>query len=544
MAELLRENIQFLVIEVEAQVQLTLKLLRDFDVERFEKIAAKDDYIDNLKTTIENECFSRIHGREAVEPAEIDRIRAIHVICVNLERIADFCVNIAHQTDYLSHYSFLDRYELDPYFTVIQNALKDITPIFEKKDMAGALRICRSEYELDHLYAENFKQILEELKTSTHVQNLMTVVFILRYLERIGDALLNIGEAILFFITGDRIKIRQFEALQQILKSGEFDGSATDVDWNSFWGSRSGCRISRVESKNGIVLENQGIFKEGDLKKIKKEKQNIEKWANVRPGLGPKIYGYNENGPKASLLVEFLRGSTLQELILTGGYDEREQALFNLEELLESVWKKTERWESFNTDYMQQMNARKSAVLKVHPGFWRQTKIVGDLLVASSEDLFKSCSRVERDLTAPLSVLIHGDFNVNNILVDASGGDIHYIDLYRSKYADYVQDASVFLVSNFRIPTRDSRIRERLNEVIHRFWNFFHRFATAENDTTFQVRMAMAIARSFYTSTRFEMNRDFAEVMFLRSMFLMEKINSHRGTPWASFKLPTEILFY
>lgn len=544
MAGFLRENIQFLVIEVEAQVQLTLKLLRDFDVERFEKIAAKDDYIDNLKTTIENECFSRIHGRDAVKPAEIDRIRSIHVICVNLERIADFCVNIANQTDYLSHYSFLDRYELDPYFTVIQNALKDVTPVFEKKDMSGALRICRSEYELDRLYAENFKQILAELKTSTHVQDLMTVVFILRYLERIGDALLNIGEAILFYITGDRIKIRQFEALQQILKAGKFEGSVTDVDWSSFWGSRSGCRISRVESKNGVVLENQGIFKEGDLKKIKKEKQNIEKWANVRPGLGPKIYGYHENGPKASLLVEFLRGGTLQELILTGGREEREQALSNLEKLLESVWEKTERWESFTTDYMQQMKARKSAVLKVHPGFWRETKIVGDLLVASSEDLFKSCSRVERDLTAPLSVLIHGDFNVNNILVDAPGGNIHYIDLYRSKYADYVQDASVFLVSNFRIPTRDSSIRERLNEVIHRFWNFFHRFATTENDETFQVRMAMAIARSFYTSTRFEMNRDFAEVMFFRSMFLMEKINSHRGRPWASFELPTEILFY
>lgn len=540
----LRENLKFLVIQVEAQVQLTQKLLKDFDADRFEKIAASDDYIDNLKTTIENECFSRIHGQAAMKPADVDRIRSVHVICVNLERIADFCVNIARQTDYLSQYSFLDRFPLDRYFSIIQGALADITPVFRKQDMAGALRICRSENDLDQLYADHFKSILDELKQSPHVQNLITIIFILRYLERIGDALLNIGEAILFSITGDRIKIRQVDALEKTLKASGYQGSVADVDWNSFWGSRSGCRISRIEGKNGIILENQGIFKEGDLRKIKKERENTLKWESIRPGLGPRIYGYQEDGTKASMLVEFLPGRTLEEIILTGARKDREAALANLEQLLDDVWTRTLRRDATPTDYMTQLNARKNAVLKVHPGFWRSAKSVGDLILASSEDLIKSCSRVEKDLAAPFSVFIHGDFNVNNILVDPADSRIHFIDLYRSKAADYVQDASVFLLSNFRIPTRDWQIRERLNEVINHFWTVFSRFADKEGDKTFQVRMALALARSFYTSTRFELNTGFAEVMYLRSLYLLEKVNDHRGRPWETFMLPTEVLYY
>jgi phosphate uptake regulator len=538
----LRDNIRFLVIEVEALAQQTFALLHSFDAERFERIAAKDDYIDNLKTTIENECFSRIHGGKALEPGEIQRIRSLHAICVNLERIADFCVAIARQTDYLSQYSFLDDYDLDSYFRVIQEALGNIIPVFEKQDMAGALGICRAEYELDALYADHFAGILGELKESPHVQNLITVVFILRYLERVGDALLNIGEAILFAITGDHIKIGQFEALQKTLASGGLAGSAADMDWNSFWGSRSGCRISRIEDKN-IDYRQQWVFKEGDARKIKKEKQNIEKWAAVRPGLGPRIFGYQENGAKASLLVEFLRGSTLEALVLTAGRDERDEALAHLEALLDAVWKATRSPESTATDSMQQLKARKADVLKVHPAFWREAKAVGHRIVASSDDLVQGCDRIERSLPAPFSVFIHGDFNVNNILVDPVDGHIHFIDLYRSKDADYVQDASVFLLSNFRIPTTDRKLRERLNEVIDRFWSFFRGFAAGASDPTFEARMALALARSFFTSTRFEMNRDFAEIMYLRAMYLMEKVAAHRGAPWEAFRLPRDVLF-
>jgi hypothetical protein len=56
--------------------------------------------------------------------------------------------------------------------------------------------------------------------------------------------------------------------------------------------------------------------------------------------------------------------------------------------------------------------------------------------------------------------------------------------------------------------------------------------------------MAFALARSFYTSTRFELNHRFAKVMYHRAHFLLEKIQAFGDGNWEEFRLPQEILFY
>ena len=61
-----------------------------------------------------------------------------------------------------------------------------------------------------------------------------------------GDALLNVGEAAIFGITGDKFKIRQFRALNDILAASGHENPLTDLDFESIWGTRSGCRIGRV----------------------------------------------------------------------------------------------------------------------------------------------------------------------------------------------------------------------------------------------------------------------------------------------------------
>jgi hypothetical protein len=47
-----------------------------------------------------------------------------------------------------------------------------------------------------------------------------------------------------------------------------------------------------VGEKRPAGFKAQGIFKEGTLTKIKKEKDNIEKWNRLFPGIAPTIFGY------------------------------------------------------------------------------------------------------------------------------------------------------------------------------------------------------------------------------------------------------------
>ncbi len=539
------ENFKFLVIETENQVKLTYGLLSEADSSLLRKILSKDDYIDNLKTTVENDCFSKIHSLpKNTNPNRINDIRAIHIICVNLERIADFCVNVARQTLYLSDPRFIHKYNFKSMFSEIREALGQIAVVFDSRDMSAALNICRAEFNLDQLYKENFDRMMAELKRSNRVEDPVTAIFIFRYLERIGDSILNIGEALIFAIIGDRIKIRQIDALQKTLSESGFKGTLSDIDFASIWGSRSGCRISRVGDKRLAGFKAQGIFKEGSLAKIKKEKNNIEKWNRLFPGIAPTIFGYYEKMTTASLLVEFLTGCTLDQVILTESTDVIRNVIFLFEQTVREIWESTLRPGTFRTDYIKQLRTRVANIYRVHPYFTRPCQQIGNMEILSAHSLIENCERLEKEIPAAFSIFIHGDFNTNNVVYNHSEQKINYIDLYRSRQADYVQDASVFLVSHFRLPVFDTELRERLNTVTLYFYEFFSEFARKYEDHNFEARMALALARSFYTSTRFELNFAFAKEMYLRACYLLEQICEHEGRDWKDFRLPEDILFY
>ncbi|MFP4347833.1 MAG: phosphotransferase, partial [Desulfococcaceae bacterium] len=270
----------------------------------------------------------------------------------------------------------------------------------------------------------------------------------------------------------------------------------------------------------------------------------IRRWEEIYPGIVPKIFGYHENQDTASLLVEFLPGCTLDQIILTENADSVRDVIFIFEETLNDIWQKTRTPGPFDTDYMAQLKSRLDGVHRVHPHFYRPAQKLGALRVPSSDDLIQACTDLEKSAPAPFTVFIHGDFNVNNIVFHQGEEKVYFIDLHRSRKADYVQDASVFLVSIFRMPVFDIELRERLNTVSLYFYEWFTDFAHKNADTTFPFRLALALARSFYTSIRFELNRDFAREMYLRSLFLMEQTSAHRGRPLSDFILPESVLFY
>ena len=109
---------------------------------------------------------------------------------------------------------------------------------------------------------------------------------------------------------------------------------------------------------------------------------------------------------------------------------------------------------------------------------------------------------------------------------------------------DYVQDISVFIVSNFRLPVFEKEMRERAATAMQAMFKFGDTFAKTNGDQTYQTRLALGLARSMFTSTRFEMNYKFARDMYLRACYLLEKLLEHQGRPWSEFKLPLRALIH
>jgi phosphate uptake regulator len=540
----IRDNLETLWVEITGQIHATAALLDHPSSSIFNKINSRDDYIDNLKTTVENECFSRIHGAKPLSKEEINKIRTIQIICVNLERIADFCVNIARQLEYFSEADFIQRFDYHSMILEIEQTVSLILSAFDNRSLSSALNICRAEYRLDQLFKKEFDRIMVELNKGKFAQNIVTALFVFRYLERIGDSLLNIGEALLFLLIGEKIKIHQFEALEKTLASAGLKIELSEIDFKSIWGSRSGCRISMIAQKAISDEKSQGVLKEGNLDKIRREKDNLTRWGTVYPGLTPRIFGYQESNNIASILVEFLPGSTLDEVILTASKDILQNVMPLLEKVMIDIWELTITLKPASITYIQQLISRMQDSQRLHPELLQGGKHLGTVEIFSTEELIRKCAEIESGIQAPFTVLCHGDFNANNIVYDHSTQRIQYIDVYRSQQDDYVLDAAVFLISNFRMPVFEPVLRDRLNEVIYTFMKRVKAFAVNHGDMTFQARMALALSRNFYTSIRFEHKSEFAKEMALRSSYLMEKMIHHPPDHWNSFSFSEDILIY
>ncbi|MDT8447329.1 MAG: PhoU domain-containing protein [bacterium] len=520
------DNLRFILLEVTRQVEETQKALdRGGEEELIAKIIARDDYIDSLKTYVENKCFSLIYSNSSVKmKSEADLIRAINTITGNLERIADHSVNIARQLPYFDDRDFIKAYDYKHFFDIIIFNLKRIHKALFDHDLSLARKICVSESKLDRAYKRSFEKVLKELTKGKEVENLLTTIFILRYLERIGDCLLNIGEAIIFSIVGDKLKLKQFEFLEESLLNVD-ELTIEDIKFEGVWGTRSGCRIGLITTATSEGDERDYVFKEGSLPKIEKEKEKIELWNHHKPGVTPKVLDFKIKGDHASLLVEYLDGDTMQHNLLESNDQKLFGSLTALEETLAVIWRNTRDDEKKpSCDSLNQLENRIDEVFRVHPSYSLPEVEIGGLKIDSFKSRIDRLRDATKGTVAPFAVLIHGDFNLDNIFYDEPQDQIRFIDVHRSGFGDYAQDVAVFLASNFRQKVFEEGLRLRIEQAARHFLDFARRFAQEQNDLGFEKRLGLGLIRALTTSTRFEFHPELSEALFQRSLYLIDQM--------------------
>ncbi len=536
----LKGNFKFLIHEIRTQVELSFNALNQWSAQIEEKAKQRDDYIDSLKAVIKKKSYTQISKAGPDEKRHVVAMMSMNAITDNLEKIGDFCVHIIDQIHYLSNPDFFKRFDFKAYYDEIFEALDLIEDGLFNADVKYAIKICRTEYRIDELYKIDFDQIRAELKESSETDNLLTSMFILRYLERIGDSLLNIGEALISFVIGNKMRLHQYIALKESL-----DIDDTEVIFETVGGeTKSGCKIGKAVVPNFERKSSEVIFKEGKKRKLQEEVETLQKWNDIAPGLAPKVIRFHTHGTNASMLQEFIAGHNFQEILLTQDTGLMKESLFGIIDTVSNLWEKTKIAEPTAGNYIGQLKKRLPDVLKIHPNYNDEAVKIGKMKKPSIKSLISKAEKIESQLKAPFSVFIHGDFNNDNIIYDYNTGKVHFIDLHRSKYTDYIQDVSVFLVSNFRMPVFDQQLRKRIDFTIQAYYEFAKEFALKHQDNTFDARLALAIVRNFMTSTRFELREQFAKEMYMRSVFLLEKLYDHKDKDWETFSFSLAVFDY
>ena len=180
------------------------------DVELALRVIDEDTAIDNLDKEI-NEFAVWLIAKEQPFATDLRRIIASLKITSDIERIADFAVNIAKATARIGvTESLLSITKLEQMNEISLNMLKKAVSAFIDENMALAKEVAELDDKVDNFYAETYKEITEYLRSHPEeTTQLVQLLFVNRYLERTADHITNIAESAAYLIKGKIYDLNQ-----------------------------------------------------------------------------------------------------------------------------------------------------------------------------------------------------------------------------------------------------------------------------------------------------------------------------------------------
>lgn len=538
----IHHNLEFLQTEVVSRLETVKRYLDDRTPEAAENIFKRSGYIANLKQRIHDACYRYLAETDNSDTSNVLRVRAVDIIATELDRIAELGEEFVQQSVYLQDPSRKNFPRLLSQLDIVIEAVAMVHTALFGNDTQIAIKIGRTQERLERKFRKLLKKNAASLRDTSDAENLLSTAFTAYAVERMGDSLMTISESIISSNLGMVMDSTRFQAMQDLSMISE-SAAPEDVRIRAVAETRSGAAVSSVQLPDGASGSYPVIFKQGHTKKLKRERKGVESWHDVFPGLAPQILSWKKKGKSASLLIEHLSGLTFEQIVLNESTDLLDEALLELGNTLHGVWNETLADKPVSAEFMRQLDKRLSDVYAVHPEFHDSPQVLCGHQIASFDSMATEAAAVEAGLQAPFSVYIHGDFNIDNIIYDADSKQLRYVDLHRSRYMDYVQDVSVFMVSNYRLQVLDPVIRRRIAAIICRFHQIAAEFAADNNDCTFELRLAFGLVRSLATSTRFILDRELARGMFLRARYLLQQIVRLEPVAYPHYRVPLEEIF-
>jgi len=540
--KVIRDNLRFLCVEVDSQVSRLAEYIVAPSPSLANGILERAGYPDNLKQRIHANSLERL-ARCADGCREALVLRSVEFIATELDTITDLCRDCIQQIQAMDDPRLHDADAYVPMLERVRRGIELAEPAIHENDTRLALKIAQIEDKLDRDYHRQRKQTISALKQKKHTEDLIRALFVAHNIEQMGDALLGISEAIISANLGQLVDLERYHSLAASVEKLDTEEDVQDLQIEPIAETRSGSAISGISVGDGGNDDYVAIFKDGEKRKVKEERAGVESWHQIYPGLAPRILSYSKRGRSAALLIEHLPGFTFEQILLNEPRALLDESLERLGKTLRSVWRETRTNKKVSADFSGQLRRRLDDVYKVHPAFRQTDSRVCGVNVPSFDALVESACEYEKDLQAPFGVYIHGDFNVDNVIYDPEERRINFIDLHRSRYSDYVQDVSVFMVSNYRLQILDRPLRNRIMQTARAFCRVARRFANKNRDDSFELRLALGLARSFATSTRFILDEALARDMFLRARYLLEQVLATDPRKIRDFKLPLKELF-
>lgn len=189
---------------VEESIDNTIYALKKQDVELARNVFKNDDVIDDLEQKIEKKCMNLI-ARQQPLAKDLRTISTALKIITDMERIADHSSDIAEITIRMANEKYIKPLiDIPKMAELAKQMVNKSIDAYVRQDIALAEEVCASDDEVDDLFNKIILELISIMKNDAQtVEQAIDFMFIAKYLERMADHATNIGEWVVFNVTGE-----------------------------------------------------------------------------------------------------------------------------------------------------------------------------------------------------------------------------------------------------------------------------------------------------------------------------------------------------
>jgi len=206
----LHHDILTMGTRVEEDLRKALEALRTGNVDLAREVKAGDEVVNALQVKIDDQTAMLIATQQPVA-GDLRELVTVFKVTDNLERIGDHAVHLAKTARKLSEKPFgLSVERLERMADTGCAMVRDAVTAFLNKDLALAESTARRDDEIDANHKAFVNEVLEYLtKNPEKTPQGTKLISTSSFLERLGDHVTNLCEAIVFMIDGRHVELNE-----------------------------------------------------------------------------------------------------------------------------------------------------------------------------------------------------------------------------------------------------------------------------------------------------------------------------------------------
>ena len=189
---------------VESEIAQAMQALSHRDTILAQDVITKDGEVNDLQRSIRSHCIA-VMALQAPVARDLRELVTVQLVINELERMGDHAVSISKQSMRLREHEPMEQVnDLVEMAKIVREQVRDCIQAFVDVNVVLARDVCVKDDVVDRYYRDILAQIIKVMSTEpTRVAPATSLLFVAHDLERIGDRVTNIGEDVIYMVTGE-----------------------------------------------------------------------------------------------------------------------------------------------------------------------------------------------------------------------------------------------------------------------------------------------------------------------------------------------------